>query len=369
MLNIMRERLIKISLVLFGLEHALLESVSEEEKNIFLKLSFLFLTLASVCTISSIFLFFLICSSFWFAILVGPLLGLIFLSIIRFSLLTIQRSLYEVNITKNPVKNIQPLNNKEKIIGLVKNVSFPGIESNMRILINGIMGCLIIFPLVTLFHFQRLGSVNQQKRDMIFNEFILSKNNSFNIENNHFNDKIKQIEKTMSSMGNLESKVGVYASKQRQLTKIKTEQAQYKEWFTSNLEMESQRLIKNLSAKYFIIYTFSKVISYPDFIFVALAVFGLLTYLHYLQHSIKSNETYQYAKLAKEKYVSIVMKDYYETKLQIEKTLNNKFPNHKIGLDEISRWANPPFNTIEKNIFPTRNSILKSEILQSLTTQ
>jgi hypothetical protein len=63
------------------------------------------------------------------------------------------------------------------------------------------------------------------------------------------------------------------------------------------------------------------------------------------------------------------MKDYYETKLQIEKTLNNKFPNHKIGLDEISRWANPPFNTIEKNIFPNRNSILKSEILQSLTTQ
>jgi hypothetical protein len=75
---------------------------------------------------------------------------------------------------------------------------------------------------------------------------------------------------------------------------------------------------------------YNELISYPDFIFVALAVFGLLFYLHYLQHSIKTNETYQYAKLAKEKYVSIVMKDYNQTKLQIEKTLNNKFPNHNL---------------------------------------
>jgi hypothetical protein len=365
----MRERLIKASLVLFGLEHAILLSVSEEEKNKFLKLSFLFLTIAAVCLISSVFLFFLISSSLWFALIIGPLLGLIFLSIIRFSILTIQRSLYETKAPEITIEIAQPLTNINKISSILKKVRFPGIESLMRILINGIMGCLIIFPLVTLFHFQRLGSVNQQKRDMIFNEFLLSKNNSFTIENNHFNDKIEQIEKTMSSMANLESKVGVYATKQLELTKIKTEQTQYKEWFTSNLEMESQRLIRNLSTKYFIIYTFSKAISYPDFIFVALAVFGLLTYLHYLQHTLKTNETYQYTRLAKEKYVSIVMKDYNQTKLQIEKTLNNKFPNHKIDLDEISRWKNPPFNTEEKIIFPTRNSILKSEILQSLTTQ
>ena len=115
--------------------------------------------------------------------------------------------------------------------------------------------------------------------------------------------------------------------------------------------------------------TLSKAISYPEFIFVAIAIFGLLFYLHYLQHTIKTNEAYQYAKLAKEKYVSIVMNDYNQTKIRIEKTLKRKFPNHKIDIEEISRWKNPPFNTEEKTTFPNRKSILKSQLIQSLTTK
>jgi ABC-type multidrug transport system fused ATPase/permease subunit len=365
----MRERVIKISVGLFGLEYELLEYVREEEKNIFFKLSFLFLVLASICIASSIVLFFLICPILWVAMLVGALLALILLSIIRFSILTIQRSLFEEHIPEIPIETIQPLNTKDKLHRFLNKFKFPGIESIMRIIVNGIMGFLIIFPIVSLLHFKGLESLNQQKRDQVFNEFISSKTNTFTSENNRFNDKIKQLEKNLFSLASIESQCGVYAVKNRELNKLKTEQTQYKVWFTSNLEMESQRLINNLSTKYFIIYTFSKAISNPDFIFVTLAIFGLLFYLHYLQHSIKSNETYQYARLAKEKYVSIVMKDYHQTKLKIEKTLSNKFPNHKIDLDKISRWKNPPFNTEEKIIFPTRNSILKSELLLALTTK
>ena len=88
-----------------------------------------------------------------------------------------------------------------------------------------------------------------------------------------------------------------------------------------------------------------------------------------MQHTLKTNESYQYAKLAKEKYVSIVMNDYNQTKLQIEKTLKKKFPKHKIDIEEISRWKNPPFNTEEKTTFTTRRNILKSELIQSLTTK
>lgn len=365
----MRERLIKISLVLFGLEQAILDSVSEQEKNKFLKLSFLFLTLAITCLVASVFLFFLISSSFWFAILIGPVLGLIFISIIRFSILTIQRSLYEVKTPEITVDIIQPLTNKDKICSLIKNIPLPGIESFMRIIINGIMGCLIIFPLVSLLHFKNLESINQQKRDIILNEFIQSKNKSFSIENNHFNDKVHQIEQTLSSITNLDSQGGVYESKQKELSKLIEEQKQYKENFDSDLEIQSQRLKEYLDSKYFVIFTLSKSYSYPEFMFVVFAIFGLLYYLHYLQHSLKTNDTYQYSKLAKDKYVSIVINDYNQTKLLIENKLKNKFPYHKIDIDEISRWKNPPFNTEEKIVFPERKSILKSELVQSLTTK
>lgn len=365
----MRERLIEISLALFGLEHAILLSVSEEEKNKFLKLSFLFLTTALVCLFSSVFLFFLISSSIWFALLVGPLLGLIFLSIIRFSIITIQRSLYEIKAAEIVLEMEQPLSNLDKISSRIKKIRFPGIESFMRILINGIMGCLIIFPLVSLLRFQNLESLNQQKREIILNEFILSKNKSFTIENNHFNNKIKQLEQTLFSIKNIESQGGVYNAKRNELIKVKAEQKQYKEIFVSDLETETERLKEYLDSKYFIIYTLSKALSYPEFIFVAITIFGLLFYLHYLQHTLKTNEAYQYAKLAKEKYVSIVMNDYNQTKLHIEKTLEKNFPKHKIDLEEISRWKNPPFNTEEKTTFPYRKRILKSELIQSLTTK
>jgi hypothetical protein len=365
----MRAQLIKISLVLFGLEHALLESVSEAEKNIFLKLTSLFLMLASICMVSSVFLFFLISSSFWFAMLFGPLLAIIFLSIIRFSILTIQRSLYEVKIPEVPIENINSLNAQSKMKGFFQKLSFPGIESIMRILINGMMACLIIFPLVTLLHFQQLESLNQQKRDHVFNEFISSKTNHFTVENNHFNEKIKQVEKNMFPIASLESQAGAYLVKQRELNKLKTEQTQYKDGFVTNLEMETRLLIRNLSNQYFIIYTFSKAIFYPDFIFVAIAILGLIFYLHYLQHSLKTNETYQYTRLAREKYVSIVLNDYNQTKMQIEKTLKKKFPDYRIDLVAVSRWANPPFNTIEKNTFPARTSILKSEFIKSINSK
>ena len=365
----MRERLIEISLALFGLEHAVLLTISEEEKNKFLKLSFLFLTIATVCLISSVFLFFLISSSLWFAIFIGPLLGLIFLSIIRFSILTIQRSLYEAKAPEITIEIAQPLTNRNKISSIVKKVRFPGIESLMRILINGIMGCLIIFPLVSLLHLKSLESINQQKREIILNEFIISKNKSFSIENNHFNDKVNQLEHTLSLITNLKTQEGVYSSKQKQLFEVNAEHNQYKENFASDLERDSEKLKKYLDSKYFIIFTLSKAISYPEFIFVAIAIFGLLFYLHYLQHTIKTNEAYQYAKLAKEKYVSIVMNDYNQTKIRIEKTLKRKFPNHKIDIEEISRWKNPPFNTEEKTTFHNRKSILKSQLIQSLTTK
>ena len=365
----MRERLIEISLVLFGLEHAILLSVSEEEKNKFLKLSFLFLTIATACVISSVYLFFLISSSFWFALLIGPLLGLIFLSIIRFSILTIQRSLYETKVPEIIIDIAQPVTNTNKISSIIKKVRFPGIETFMRMLINGIMGCLIIFPLVSLLHFQSHESLNQQKREIILNEFILSKNKSFTIENNHFNDKIKQLEQSLSSIKNIESQGGVYNAKQNELIKIKAEQNQYQESFTSDLEIESERLKEYLDSKYFIIYTLSKAFSYPEFPIVAILIFGLLFYVHFLQHTLKSNETYQYAKLAKEKYVSIAINDYNQTKIQIEKTLNNKFPNQKIDIEGMSRWKNPPFNTEEKTTFSKRKSILTSELIDSLKTK
>ena len=63
------------------------------------------------------------------------------------------------------------------------------------------------------------------------------------------------------------------------------------------------------------------------------------------------------------------MNDYNQTKLQIEKTLKKDFPKHKIDLEEMSRWKNPPFNTEEKTTFPNRKRILKTELVQSLTTK
>ena len=361
----MRERLIEISLVLFGLEHAILQSVSDKEKNTFLKLSFLFLTIAALCLVSSVFLFFLISSSFWWALLIGPLLGLIFLSIIRFSILTIQRSLWE----EETVEIAAPMTIAAKIKSRLNKFQFPGIALLMRLIINGIMGCLILFPLVSLFHLQSLDSVNQQKREDILKDFIRSKNKTYSITNNRFNNKINQLEQNVTSISHLESQGGMYSDKQKELSELKKEQFNYTEKFASDLDIQTQQLKENLATKYFLIFTLTKVIAYREFIYVALIIFGLLFYVHYLQYRLKTDESYQYAKLAKEYYVNIVIEEYNQTKINTEKLLKLKFPNHNIDVEALSKWKNPPFNTKEKVVFPKRSKILKTELVQSLTTK
>jgi hypothetical protein len=98
-------------------------------------------------------------------------------------------------------------------------------------------------------------------------------------------------------------------------------------------------------------------------------ILGLLFYIHYLQNSIKTNDSYQYTKLAKQKYVEIVTKDYAETKSSIERNLTQRFPNFKLNLDEMSRWKNPPFNTEEKKVFTERTEISKETLFNSLVTK
>jgi hypothetical protein len=75
--------------------------------------------------------------------------------------------LYETKAPEIAIEIVQPITNTNKISSILKKVQFPGIESIMRILINGIMGFLIIFPLVSLLHCESLESLNQQKRDVI----------------------------------------------------------------------------------------------------------------------------------------------------------------------------------------------------------
>ena len=64
--------------------------------------------------------------------------------------------------------------------------------------------------------------------------------------------------------------------------------------------------------------------------FVVFAIFGLLFYLHYLQYTLKTNEIYQYSKLAKDKYVSIVINDYNQTKLLIENKLKKEMTQYAV---------------------------------------
>lgn len=358
---------------LFGVESNVYISINVNEKNKFDTLLnwFLFLSIASL--FACVFLMYMIFSSFIMALFGGISLSLIVSNIIRFSLLSIQKPIKAENSKNKDIEEDETIevdkeiaadketSKKEKIIKKLNSFRALFPVFFIRVIINFIMLLLLVFPLSCLIQLNKLDQINDEKRSYYVQEFIGSNKKLINEQTRKLNQQILQLETDLKKYEETTAQNVLYLSKKNDLERAIQNRDVYINDSENDLKKNTNELRNDLSEKYFIINCFNYIAKTPLFsvlFFIFLCVF---IYCHIIMSQIRNNTKEGYAAKATSFYIDIVAKDYAELKRKMDDIVHTKFRHLNYNYEEKMRWADPPFNTIEKTVFTEKQAVNKKE--------
>jgi hypothetical protein len=358
---------------LFGVESNVYISINVNEKNKFDTLLnwFLFLSIASL--FACVFLMYMIFSSFIMALFGGISLSLIVSNIIRFSLLSIQKPIKAENSKNKDIEEDETIevdkeiaadketSKKEKIIKKLNSFRALFPVFFIRVIINFIMLLLLVFPLSCLIQLNKLDQINDEKRSYYVQEFIGSNKKLINEQTRKLNQQILQLETDLKKYEETTAQNVLYLSKKNDLERAIQNRDVYINDSENDLKKNTNELRNDLSEKYFIINCFNYIAKTPLFsvlFFIFLCVF---IYCHIIMYQIRNNTKEGYAAKATSFYIDIVAKDYAELKRKMDDIVHTKFRHLNYNYEEKMRWADPPFNTIEKTVFTEKQAVNKKE--------
>ena len=362
-----------------------------------------------VCTFLGAYaLLYLISSSFLLTIVAGTILALILSSIVRFSLIILRRSIFDVSKSYKS-KQVSPLLNNGmqgnrfvaakpvvlpettpktpttpskpnatsnffKKLNFLKLPSFknfklssdspiPGFAMLIRIVILSTIGLLIVFPLTCLLHFSRVEDLNAAKREEIKTRFILDARKNLDKKKNHFQNNIEEIKTQLNQNVGVYQVNGLMKQKQQELAKLTNDLNGFNIENEEDYEKQLKIFNDQIDGKYFLISTFYDAARYPLFLFVFVGVFYLLFMAHKRLINIKNSKLLVYPIESTKLYKQIIEKEYNETQAYLKKYLLDKYQYDATPFMENSFWLNPPYCTEKRAFFKKRNAISKKDFL------
>lgn len=351
----------------FGVESYVYNSINVNEKRKFDILLNLFIFISMASLLACVFLMYLIFSSFIIALLGGISLSLIVSNIIRFSLLSIQRPIKADNSKYKDLDKDETIvadeatSNKEKIIKHLNPFRASFIESFIRVIVNLIMLLLLVFPLSCLIQLNELDQINDGKRTYYIQEFIDSNKKLINEQTRKLNQQVLLLETDLQKFEETGTQNELYLSKKNELGRAIQYRDKYIYESEDDLTKKTNELRNDLSEKYFIINCFSYIARKPLFYFLFLSFLCLFIYCHIIMYQIRNKSKEGYAATANSYYIKIIENDYVELKRKMDEMVHTKFKHLNYNYEEKMRWADPPFNTIDKTVFPKKQTVNKKE--------
>lgn len=401
-----------ITIEVLGLERDLWDKLEEPEQKTYINAILHYAGFVICAFFGSYTLLFLISSSYLLALIAGTILALILSSIVRFSLIILRKSIFDVSksVKRNQVKpllnngmqgekfvaekpiitttsnNSTPSKqiNKDKpnlVANYFKKISFlkppqwgrfkitsdstiPGFTMLIRVVILTNLGLLIVLPLTCLLHFSRVADLNTAKREELKQRFVLDARKSLEKKANLFNNNIEEIKTQISKNVGVYQVNGLMKQKQQELAKLN------KDLYGFNIENEEdyQKQLKlfndQIEGKYFLISTFYEAVKFPFFIIVFSGVFYLLFISHKKLYNIKNSKLFIYPKESTKLYKQLIEKEYNETQAYLKKYLLDKYQYDATPFMENSFWLNPPYCTEKRKFFKKRIAINKQAFLE-----
>jgi hypothetical protein len=351
----------------FGIESYVYNSINVNEKNKFDTLLNLFLFISIASLFACVFLIYLISSSLVIALFGGICLSLIVSNIIRFSLLSIQRPIKVENSKHKDIEENETIiaeevtSNKEKIIKKLNPFRASFSESFVRVVVNVIMLLLLVFSLSCLFQLNKLDQINEEKRNNYIQEFLGSHKKNINEQTQKLNQHVLLLQAELKKNEETAAQNGLYLTKKNELDKAIQSRDEYIIDSEIALKKKNNKVRSYLSGKYFIINCFSQIVKTPLFYLLFIFFFCAFLYGHVIMYQIRNNKNKGYAAMANTYYIDIIEKDYLDIKWKTDEIVNSKFKHLNYNYEEKMRWADPPFNTIEKTVFTEKQTVNKKE--------
>jgi len=377
-----------ITISVLGLEHNLWNKIEDTEKQVYNRVILHFLAYV-VCTfIASFTLVFLISSSYFASIFFGLILGLILTTIIRFSLITLRRSIFDqkdiniqdiektlneevsTKVIKDTKINSNNLFNRIKILfnnfkkSSTKNTKqIFNFSLFIRIIIITVISLLIIFPLTTILNYNKVQEVNSNKREEIKQQYLINARRSKEKKLKSLHQYIQNIESQIEqNTGNFQIN-SFKQIKQKELETLNKSLNNFEIENNNKTEIELQTLISNIDGKYFIITTFNDVIHYPLFTIIFCLIFYLIFFAHYKLIILTKSSIYSYSDQSTVYYKQIIEKEYSETQEYLTILLKDKYSYDAKPFIDNSFWLNPPYCTEKRKFFKKRDIITKQAFL------
>jgi hypothetical protein len=355
-------------IAVLGLEESLWAQISTAEQRKYSIAVFLFAILSALCMLASFVFIYMITSALPAVIIGGLILSFILISMIRFSLISLRKSVFDnPNIQEVAEAASKPLGFFQKIKSKFKNLfrfkpitansAIPGLAMAIRIFFMGVIAMLIIFPLACLLNYNSIQQINIQKRSALVQAYQQQLAVQSNIEQKSLLQKIALLNNQIKNYKGFYYKNSLGQKLQESL-------AQTKAAYAANLKQEainqSQALAqyqKQIANSYYPVLSFYYVYSTASFWLVLGIVCYLLFYPHFLIAILNKFKIYQYANLAIEKYRKSIDEDYANLNLYSDRIIKKKYPNLFSSIQKNDLWADYPYKTIMSYVPAVRKPI------------
>ena len=355
-------------IAVLGLEESLWIQISAAEQRKYSIAVFLFAILSALCLLASFVFVYMITSTISVAIIGGLILSFILISMIRFSLISMRKSVFDnPNIQEVAESAIKPIGFFQKIKLKIKslfsfkpitsNSPIPGLAMAIRLFFMSVIAFFIIFPLACLMNYSNILQINVQKRIALVESFQQQEKVQSTKEGERLLLQIDQLNNQIKNYKGFYYENSLGQKLKETLIQTKAAYAahlQHEEINQSNAIAQYQKQIAN---SYFPVLSFYYVYSTASFWLVVCIVCYLLFYPHFLIAILNKFKIYHYANLAIEKYRKSIDIDYANLNQYSDRIIKKKYPNQYSSIKKNDLWADYPYKTVMNHVPVVRKPI------------
>ena len=360
----------KLTIKILGLEADLFESISATEQQLYRFVAFCFLSNLILSMVATTTFMWIVSYSYVISLVGGLVLSFTISNMIRFAWLNFVRplqfqqehhnqsiSMHQKGTYSMDFESINLRLTKFKYY-LKKNNPI-GLGTLLRVFIFTVLLQLIVFPWMTLIHWQKTSELTEKYRTQLLQQFDIDKRKSFNLMlDRKTSELIVLSQKLINVSTTSNSNSRLFRNLSNQKSRLQNEIVDLRANFELSNQDQLIRYSKKLERRYFPIITFKSIATLPDLLIWEL-VFGALIFMpFYLMKRLNDHEQFQYAEKCQIRYRSVVFNDYDRTKNFIESKLNKLGVKSKY--DAI--WEDPPFYTRYKNA-PSKKQLIPINLL------
>jgi hypothetical protein len=349
-----------------GLERIIWERIPATEQARYRIVAYCFVSLTALAGTAAYMLLWLVTSSLAACILAGSMLAFVVSNVIRFSMITLRRSLYETSAEALPA-GMQAGGGKtnkaiQVILKRLKAIIVPDFGTVVRVIVLFIMLQVIALPNMMLLNWGALSELNTVHRHALIGSYETRLSEEYGRKFRWQEEKIRATANALDTMGreNAREFNPLLQKKQDELEQLEAGLAMLRRQQDSVSLVWTPAYARQLESRYFPVLTFRAVAAMPLTWLWESVLIGLMFYPLYLLKRLRNGGNFIYAEASTAHYRALVIHDYEQHLDVIQerlKTLGVKSAYHEI-------WEDPPFCTRYKKTFRAAVQVP----LQSLNT-